>query len=297
MNFSQTTQGFVYGFLAYSMWGTFPLFFHLLREVPSTEVLLHRVVWSFVFVIVILLVRRWQKRLWAAVKNYALLRGLLFSAFLVSLNWLIYIWAVAQGRVVESSLGYFLTPLVSVFLARVFLQERLNRKQLLAIILAAMGILWLVVRLGYLPWISLALAISFGLYGLVRKRLEVDTLTGLTVETGLLLPLALGYWIYLVQQRADHFFQAADNYTLLLLACGAVTSVPLLLFASAARKLSLSVIGFMMYINPTLQFLIALLVFEEPFSQDQFIGFCFIWAALIVFTLGSIRKRTVLAQS
>ncbi len=297
MNFSQTTQGFVYGFLAYSMWGTFPLFFHLLREVPSTEVLLHRVVWSFVFVFVILLVRRWQKRLWAAVKNYALLRGLLFSAFLVSLNWLIYIWAVAQGRVVESSLGYFLTPLVSVFLARVFLQERLNRKQLLAIILAAAGILWLVIRLGYLPWISLALAISFGLYGLVRKRLEVDTLTGLTIETGLLLPLALSYWVYLVQQRADHFFQAADNYTLLLLACGAVTSVPLLLFASAARKLSLSVIGFMMYINPTLQFLIALLVFEEAFSQDQFIGFCFIWAALIVFTLGSIRKRNVLAQS
>ena len=284
----------MYGFLAYSMWGTFPLFFHLLRQVPSTEVLLHRVVWSFVFVLSILLIRRWQQRLLDAVKNLRLLRGLLFSAFLVSLNWLIYIWAVAQGRVVESSLGYFLTPLVSVFLARVFLQERLNRKQLMAIVLAALGILWLVVRLGYLPWVSLALAISFGLYGLVRKRLEVDTLTGLTIETGLLLPLGLGYWIYLVQQQADHFFQAANNYTLLLLACGAVTSVPLLLFASAARKLSLSVIGFMMYINPTLQFLIALLVLEEPFSQDQFIGFCFIWAGLIVFTLGTIKRRNVI---
>lgn len=296
MNFSQTTQGFVYGFLAYSMWGIFPLFFHLLRDVPSTEVLLHRVVWSFIFVLMILLIRRWHQRLWVAVKNYALLRGLFFSAFLVSLNWLIYIWAVAQGRVVESSLGYFLTPLVSVFLARVFLQEKLNRKQLLAIILAAVGIIWLVVRLGYLPWISLALAISFGLYGLVRKRLDVDTLTGLTIETGLLLPLGISYWIYLIQQQSDHFFQSADNYTLLLLACGAVTSIPLLLFASAARKLSLSVIGFMMYINPTMQFLIALLILEEPFSQDQFIGFCFIWAGLIVFTLGSIKKRNVIAQ-
>jgi chloramphenicol-sensitive protein RarD len=296
LKFSQTTEGLLYGFLAYSMWGTFPLFFHLLRAVPPTEVLLHRVIWSFVFVLIILLVKRWHRRLLDVIHKPALIRGLVFSAFLVSLNWLIYIWAVGQGRVVESSLGYFLTPLVSVFLARIFLQERLNRKQLLAIALATTGIVWLVVRLGYLPWISLTLAVSFGLYGLVRKRLEVDTLTGLTVETGLMFPLATVYWLYLIQQDADHFFQAIDTYTLLLLACGAVTSIPLLLFASATKKLTLSVVGFMMYINPTLQFLIALFILKEPFSQDQFIGFCFIWAGLIIFTLGSIKRRKVFVR-
>lgn len=296
MNISQTTQGLLYGFIAYSMWGTFPLFFHLLRAVPPTEVLLHRVIWSFVFVLVILLVKGWHRRLLDAISKPALIRGLVFSAFLVSSNWLIYIWAVGQGRVVESSLGYFLTPLVSVFLARVFLQERLNRKQQLAIALAVAGIVWLVVRLGYLPWVSLSLAASFGLYGLVRKRLEVDTLTGLTVETGLMFPLAIAYWFYLIQQQSDHFYQAADPYTLLLLACGAVTSIPLLLFASATKKLTLSIIGFMMYINPTLQFLIALYLLKEPFSHDQFIGFCFIWAGLVVFTLGSIKKRSQLVR-
>jgi chloramphenicol-sensitive protein RarD len=296
LNISQTTQGFLYGFLAYSMWGVFPLFFHLFRDISSTEVLLHRVIWSFVFVLGILLLKGWYKRLIEAIRKPALIRGLVFSAFLVSLNWLIYIWAVGQGRVVESSLGSFLTPLVSVFLARVFLQERLNRKQLLAIVLATLGIIWLVVKLGYLPWISLTLAASFGLYGLVRKRLEVDTLTGLTVETGLMFPLAMCYWFYLIQHNADHFYQAQDTYTLLLLSCGAVTSVPLLLFASATKKLTLSIIGFMMYINPTLQFLIALFILKEPFNNDQFIGFCFIWAALIVFTLGSIKKRTQLVR-
>ncbi len=296
MRISQTTQGLLYGFLAYSMWGIFPLFFHLLRDVPSTEVLLHRVIWSFVFVLVILMVKGWHRRLIEAIRKPALIQGLVFSALLVSLNWLIYIWAVSQGRVVESSLGYFLTPLVSVFLARVFLQERLNRKQQLAIVFAALGIIWLVVRLGYLPWVSITLATSFGLYGLVRKRLEVDTLTGLTIETGLMFPLAISYWFYLIQHNADHFYQAPDRFTLLLLACGAVTSIPLLLFASATKKLTLSIIGFMMYINPTMQFFIALFILKEPFSHDQFIGFCFIWAGLIVFTLGSINKRRQLIR-
>jgi chloramphenicol-sensitive protein RarD len=292
LKISQTTEGLLYGFLAYSMWGLFPLFFHLFRDIPSTEVLLHRVIWSFVFVLVILIVKGWHRRLIEAIRKPALLRGLVFSALLVSLNWLIYIWAVGQGRVVESSLGYFLTPLVSVFLGRVFLQERLNQKQQIAIVLAVLGIAWLVARLGYLPWISLTLAGSFGLYGLVRKRLVVDTLTGLTVETGLMFPLALPYWIYLIQHNVDHFYQSPDSYTLLLLSCGAVTSIPLLLFASATKKLTLSIIGFMMYINPTLQFFIALFVLNEPFSHDQFVGFCFIWAGLIVFTLGTIKKRS-----
>ena len=272
------------------MWGVFPLFFHLLRDVPSTEVLLHRVVWSFVFVLSALLLIGWRARLWQTLHSSSLVKGLMLSSLLVSFNWLVFIWAVAQGRVVESSLGYFLTPLVSVFLARVFLAEYMNRAQFVAIVFAVVGILWLLLRLGYLPWVSLALAISFGLYGLVRKRLDVDTFTGLTLETGLLLPLAIGYWLYLLSQGQDHFVQSGTTYTWLLLASGLVTSLPLLFFASATRRLSLTAVGFMMYINPSLQFLVALFILGEAFNRDQFIGFCFIWAALIIFSFGSVRR-------
>lgn len=287
---SPSSRGFLAGFLAYSMWGVFPLFFHLLRNVPPTEVLLHRVIWSFAFVFIILSIRGWQGRFLAAWKQPALLRSLMMSSLLVSVNWLIFIWAVGQGRVLESSLGYFLTPLVSVFLARVFLNERLNRQQVAAIILAGCGVLWLVARFGQLPWVSLTLAISFGLYGLARKKIDVDTVTGLGVETALLLPVAVGYWIYLTLSDASHFSTSEITHLLLLMASGVVTATPLLLFAFAARRLTLTVVGFMMYINPSLQFAGALWILNEPFNQDQFVGFCFIWAALLVFSWGSVRR-------
>jgi len=199
---------------------------------------------------------------------------------------------VAQGRVLESSLGYFLTPLVSVFLARVFLKEQLNFSRKLAIVLACIGILWLIIRLGYLPWISLSLALSFGLYGLARKQLPVDTLTGLSIETGIMLPIALSYWAYLLWQQDSLFYIAGSDLTLLLMVSGVVTALPLLLFASAAKKLSLSAIGFMMYINPTLQFLIAVFILKESFDNNQLIGFIFIWCALLVFTFGSLKKES-----
>lgn len=283
-------MGFLSGLLAYSLWGVFPLFFHLLRAVPSTEVLLHRIIWSFLFVSIILFSMGWYHRALQAIKTSSLIKGLLFSSFLVSFNWLVFIWAVSNGRVLESSLGYFLTPLVSVFLARIFLQEHLNSWQVAAILLACLGGLWLILRIGYLPWVSLALAISFGLYGLVRKRLPVDTLTGLTVETALLLPLALTYWLYLGTQGTAFFYQGGVQITLLLVASGIITAIPLLLFASATKRLSLTAVGFMMYINPTLQFLIGLYVLHEPFSVDQLIGFCFTWCALLVFSIGVVRK-------
>ncbi len=168
-SFSNSSQGLISGFVAYAFWGFFPLFFHLLRNVPSTEVLMHRVIWSFIFVGVIIVMMGNRERIVQALKTPGLFNGLVVSSLLVSVNWLVYIWSVAQGRVLESSLGYFLTPLVSVFLARVFLKEQLNFSRKLAIVLAVCGILWLIFTLGYLPWISLALAISFGLYGLVRN--------------------------------------------------------------------------------------------------------------------------------
>lgn len=293
MQKNQTSQGLLFGLLAYGIWGFFPLFFHLLRSVSSIEVLTHRVIWSFVFVSLIMIVLRRRKAFIKAMKTPAVIKGLVMSSLLVSFNWLVFIWAVAQGRVVECSLGYFITPLVSVFLARVILKEHLNGWRLAAIVMASLGILWFILKLGYLPWVSLTLAISFGLYGLVRKQLDVDTLTGLTIEIVLLLPLALVYWLYLDQSGESQFSFSFDSISLLLMASGILTAMPLLLFASAAKKLTLSTIGFMMYINPTMQFLSAIYILEEAFSIDQLIGFCFIWGALIVFTAGSFKRAKV----
>lgn len=290
MKLTETTQGFVSGLIAYGIWGLFPLFFHLLRSVPVTEILMHRVIWSFAFVSIMLVLMKWHERIIQAIYTPGLLMGLVFSSLLISVNWLVFIWAVSQARVVECSLGYFITPLVSAFLAFVFLKESLNRGQLWAIAIACCGVAWLIVRIGYLPWVSLTLAVSFGLYGLVRKKLDVDTLTGLTIETAILLPLALLYWLYLASQGDSSTPYWAVNYiSVLLMVSGIVTALPLLFFAFAARRLELTVVGFMLYITPTMQFLGALLVLHEPFSTDQLIGFCFIWCALIVFTFGAIK--------
>jgi len=288
---SQQLQGLLAGLLAYGMWGLFPLFFHLLRDVPSTEVLLHRIIWSFIFVCLIIIGLGWKSRFVQVFHNRALLRGLFISSFLVSFNWLVYIWTVAQGRVLEASLGYFLTPLVSVFLARVFLREALDSARWTAILLAAAGIFWLIINLGIFPWISLSLALSFGLYGLMRKQLEVDPITGLGVETILLLPLALSYALYLGWMGTANFINAGSYVSLLLMACGVITAVPLLFFATATKKLSLSAVGFMMYINPSLQFVVAIYILDEAFNRDLLVGFVFIWVALVVFTAGSIRAE------
>jgi len=282
-------QGLFFGVVAYSIWGFFPLFFHLLRSVNATEVLTHRVIWSFVFVSSVILLLGRKDLLINALQNRPLFKGLLLSSLLVSTNWLIFIWAVAQGQVLECSLGYFLTPLVSVFLARLILHERLNSWRLAAIVLASLGIIWFIVFIGYLPWVSLTLAITFGLYGLVRKQLAVDTLTGLAIETLVLLPLALGYWWYLSQQDLGQFSFTMSPISQLLIVSGVLTALPLLLFASAAKKLSLTALGFMMYINPSLQFFCAVYILEEAFSTNQLIGFSFIWCALIVFSAGSLR--------
>ncbi len=282
-------QGLLFGFLAYSIWGFFPLFFHLLRSVDATEVLTHRVIWSFLFVILIILLLGRGPQFYKTLKSSQLLKGLLLSSLLVSSNWLIFIWAVAQGQVLECSLGYFITPLVSVFLARLILRERLDGWRISAIILAGLGILWFIFFIGYLPWVSLALAVTFGLYGLVRKQLPVDTLTGLAVETLILLPLALIYWWFLSHQSTGQFSFNLDGISQLLIVSGILTALPLLLFASAAKKLSLTAIGFMMYINPSLQFFCAVYILGEAFSLEQLIGFCFIWCALLVFSAGSLR--------
>ncbi len=290
MSNTTSIKGLVAGFFAYLIWGFFPLFFHLLKDVSAPEVLTQRIVWSFIFVVVLLVLVKRIHIVKSAIMQKGVLKGLIASSLLISINWLVFIWAVGQGRVLESSLGYFITPLVSVFLARVFLREQLDRWRVAAIILAVLGILWSLFKIGYLPWVSLVLAISFGLYGLVRKQINVDTLTGLGIETLILLPVAIVYWAWLEGNGQSVMLHADLQLTLLLMVSGIVTAAPLLLFAYAAKKMSLTAIGFLMYINPTIQFFIATKLLNEPLNDDLLMSFYFIWSALLVFSIGAIKR-------
>ncbi len=291
MKLSEQKLGLMYGLAAYTIWGLFPWYFHFLTHVSPWQILTQRIIWSFLLVVVIAAFMHHWPLIKPALLNRKILTGLLISSLLIAANWLIFIWAVGQGRVVESSLGYFITPLVSVLLAWFFLKEKLDIYRLSACILAIIGVLWLIFQLGIVPWISLSLAASFGLYGLVRKKIPVDSLTGLLVETGILLPFALIWWLWLESQGQSQLFSENAQTSFLLIFSGALTAAPLLLFASAAKRLSLTAVGFMMYINPTMQFFTAIYLLQEPFNQQQLIAFIFIWIALVVFSIGALRQQ------
>lgn len=276
--------GILYAASAYTCWGLFPLYFRQLAAVPATEVLVHRVVWSFVLMAVLLAIRRQWAWLGPALRNPKVLGAFAASALLLSVNWLTYIWSVTHGHVVEASLGYFINPLVNVLLGCVVLHERLRRVQWAALGLAAAGVVWLGVLAGRPPWIALVLAASFGTYGLLRKVAVLGAVEGLALETLLLAPLAflvLGWWTV---QGGGHF-PAPDLATnLWLIGVGPITAVPLLLFAAGARRVSMTTLGLLQYIGPTLQLAIGVWLFGEPFGQGRLVGFVLIWAALVVYT-------------
>lgn len=269
--------------LAFLCWGLFPIYFHALGDVPPTQILAHRMLWSLLFLLAVL---GWRRQ-WAwleIVRKPRVLGSFIASAFLLSANWLVYIWAVTNGHVVESALGYFINPLVNIMLGYLILHERLRRAQWGAIALAAVGVAWLTWQAGTVPWIALALAFSFGAYGLLRKTAALGALEGLSFETMVLFPVALGYFVWLTLQGQNVFLNT-DSLTTqaLLVAAGPTTAIPLLLFASGARKIPLSVLGLLQYLSPTLQFLLGVWMFNEPFSGTRLVGFLFIWAALALF--------------
>lgn len=269
----------------FGMWGLFPLYFKALAEVPAPEVLAHRILWSTLLLGALLLWRRGTRDGGMAWRLGAV------SGVLLATNWLIYVWAVQTDRVLEASLGYFIQPLVSVALAMLFLGERLNRSQALAVLLATGGVLTELLALGSLPWIALALALSFGGYGLVRKKWLRDPVQGLFTETAVLSPLAL-FWLLMLGFRGQASFLAGDQGTdLLLVAAGAVTVAPLLLFLRAMGGLRLSTVGLIQYLTPTLQFLLAVFLYGESFGPVRLISFGFIWAGLAVYTLDALRRQ------
>ena len=278
---------------AYALWGLLPVYWKCLQHVPATQVLCHRIIWSFLTLLVlILLLRKWNA-FRTAVVGPRVLRAYAAAAVLIGINWFTYIWAVNAGFIVETSLGYFINPLLSVLLGVVFFRERLRPWQWFTIGLAAAGVLYLTIAYGTLPWIALTLAITFGLYGLVKKIAPLESLYGLTLETGILLLPAFMFLLY--SDRAGHgaFLHAGAISDVLLVGAGFITAVPLLMFSSAARRLPLSLIGVLQYIVPTLQLLLGVLVYREPFTIVKLIGFGIVWIALIVYAVeGLIVHRT-----
>ncbi len=278
------SAGLGYGILAYLIWGFFPVYFKALAGVPPLQVVCHRIVWSVLFLWLIIVWRgRWGMIRDALHDRRAVLL-LTVSALLIATNWLVFIIAVGHAQVIQSSLGYFITPFVSVLLGVIFFQERLRRLQLVSLFLAAAGVLLLTIQYGEIPWVAMILALTFGSYGLLRKIVTVDSLTGLTVETLLLGPAALGYLIFVSWQGSGAFPAHGAQTSSLLMLAGIATAVPLLLFASAARRLRLATIGFLQYITPTFHFLLAVLLYKEPFTRSHLASFLLIWSGLCCYS-------------
>ena len=287
MDHARSRQGLIFGIGAYGLWGLIPLYFKQVGNVAPVEVLAHRIVWSCLLMVVLVsLLSRW-KEVRAALRDRGTMARLGASTTLIALNWLTYINAVNSGQVLQSSLGYFITPLMNVLLGVLFLQERLRGYQLLAISLALAGVA-IILAGGSFPWIALTLSTSFALYGLLRKTVAVDGLLGLTIETLLLLPLAGGYLVSL-EASGEYGMTAMDETTVaLLLLSGVITTVPLLMFAAAARRLTLATLGILQYIAPSVQFLLAVLAFGEPFSRTTMASFVCIWTAVAIYSCDSI---------
>jgi chloramphenicol-sensitive protein RarD len=260
-----------------------PVYIKAVRAAPVVEVLCHRVVWALAFLLVLSASQRQLRSLVPALRSRRTLAVLGASTVCIAVNWLVYIWAVVNGRLLEGSLGYYINPLVNVLLGVLILGERLERPVQVAVGIAAAGVLWLALQLGEFPWIPLVLATSFGLYGLMRKLAPVGALVGLTIETGLLLPLTGGYLVWAIASGRAAFLAGDPSLDLRLLLAGPVTAVPLLCFAAAARRLPLSTLGFLQYLSPTLQFLLAVFAYGESFDRAHAVAFALIWTAVALF--------------
>ncbi len=281
-------KGILAGISAYILWGLFPIYWRLLEGDPAIEILAHRMVWSLVFVAGILTLQKEWRWLGEVFRNRRTVVIYTLAAILLACNWYTYIWAVNAGYVVEASLGYFINPLVNFLLGVIFLGEKLRGGQVAAVILAGLGVVYLTVNYGSLPWISLVLAFTFAMYGLIKKTAPLESMHGFSLETLVLFLPALAYLLYREAAGVGAFVHQGMLVTLLLILAGPVTSIPLLLFGYAARKIPLSMLGFIQYITPTMQFLLGVLVYFEPFPKARLVGFCIIWLALLVYSIEGV---------
>ncbi len=280
-------KGILYGIGAYALWGFFPIYWKLLHHVSAIQLIGHRIGWSFILLAAFILAsKQWTD--FRATFTPRTIRIYLIAALLIGVNWLVYVWAVNADFVVETSLGYFINPLLSVLLGVIILREKLRPAQWIPIVIAAAGVIYLTVIYGSLPWIALTLAFTFGFYGLVKKVAPLSSLYGLTLETGILFIPAVGYLIFTEFNGTGAFMHTGFTSDLLMIGAGLVTTVPLLMFASAAKQIPLSFVGVLQYIAPTIQFLLGVFLYKEPFDQSHLIGFGLVWVALIIFWIENL---------
>lgn len=295
MNHARRT-GMIAALSTYLIWGVLPLYWNLLARAEANEILAHRIIWSFFFMVVVLMVtKRWQsfkedcRALWQNKKRGAIL---LLAAFTISLNWLTYIWAVNHGHVIDTSIGYYINPLMSVLFGIVFFRERISGLKKISLLLAAIGIVLMTYELGKLPWVAVVLAVSFSVYGALKKQLHLNPFSSITLETLLMVPFAVPYIGMLMMSPANHFSLATPDLALYFMGTGVVTAVPLVLFSYGANLLPLNVIGFFQYISPTIGLLLGIFFFHETFGMAQISALGFVWAAIVLFTVAeSLRGR------
>lgn len=285
----QQNNGIGYAMAAFLLWGISPIYWKALKNVPPAEILAHRIIWSFIFVGILTIGKRRFNDLKAVIVKRNKLAAVFACAVLISINWGVFIWAVNTDHIVESSLGYYINPLLSIGIGMLVLRERLNFWQWMALVTAAAGVLILTFQYGKIPWIALTLAVSFGLYGLVKKVANIESVIGLTLETLVLAPFALGYLLWLQQNGSGAFGSSPLWVDLLLTGAGIITALPLLWFARAAQAAPLSVVGFIQYLTPTMMLLLGLFVYHEIFTPVHLISFGFIWCALVLFSFSQTK--------
>lgn len=283
-------QGIIYAIAAYLAWGLLPLYWKLFQTMGAWEILAHRIVWSVIFVgIIIQVTKRWRS-MWGAITGFKMFGALAICSLLISANWLIFIWAVNNNQVIQTSLGYYMNPLITVLFGVIFLKEKMYAGQWGALVLAAIGVFYITFQYGEIPWVSLSLALSFAFYSLAKKVVRLEAMIGLAWETLFVAPIAFGYLLMLQVNGGETMSSLAWWQLLLLTMAGVATAMPLYWFAQATNRLPLSTVGFIQYLAPTISLLTAVFLFGEPFTQTHFISFAFIWSALIVFTVSSFRR-------
>ncbi|MEZ9892575.1 EamA family transporter RarD [Vibrio lentus] len=287
----RTRQGILLAVAAYTMWGIAPIYFKSLSEVSPFEILSHRVVWSFFLLAFLLHMSRGWRKVRDTLTSKPKMLYLVATSILVGANWLIFIWAVNSNHMLDASLGYYINPLINVLLGMFFLGERLRKLQWFAVSLAAIGVIIQLIAFGSVPIVAIALAFSFGFYGLLRKKVSLEAQTGLFIETLVMLPIAATYLLFIADSATSDFSMNPIQLNLLLVAAGVITTVPLLCFTGAATRLKLSTLGFFQYIGPSLMFLLAVLIYGEAFTSDKAITFAFIWGALVIFSFDGLRNN------
>lgn len=294
---SQTRTGIINAVAAYLMWGVAPIYFKLLNQVNADEILVHRVLWSSIFLFLILVGMHKIRQVVAVFQNKTLMLKLLFTASILAANWFLFIWAIQNDQLLDASLGYYINPLLNVALGMIFLGERLRKWQAIAVFLAVIGVAIQVIALGTLPVISLALAGTFGVYGLLRKKLHIDSFVGLFIESVIMLPIALLYWHLFITSATSNMLENTNELNFLLILAGIVTTAPLLCFTAAAKRLTLAALGFFQYIGPSIMFLLAIAIYNEPLVPAKLVTFAFIWTALAIFTADSLRAKRAIKKA